>query len=301
MALHELPPDVAFQRIREDADKFSFTRSTVSYRSAIVGLGSLSGKAIQAVGEALLSGLDKLYYRGRLQLIGRQLRSYKGSEEIFPALYKVLFGYQRIGIYPEPVRQNAWSLICLLLEKGNTHIPHFADALLVDETEGRFFLQQLAVYKYSNWKANAVWDSSPELDRGVRSLLLLILQTKPSLIHEEPDITQFLYLCCEGDQAQGNQDQIMDNLWLINPTPSVEDQPLLPYFARNSCGSSLLLCTMWYLYIAPLELSSSSIHSSIQMVLDSFPSPHINIVFTEVHGMLMLRWRSSQLFLVLPT
>ncbi|KAK7682722.1 hypothetical protein QCA50_014105 [Cerrena zonata] len=94
MALHDLPPDIAFNRVEDEADKCSFTMSTVSSRSTILGLGSLSGKAIQAFGEALLSGIDKFYDRRRLQSIKRQLRNERKSQAPFPkAFYKALFGY----------------------------------------------------------------------------------------------------------------------------------------------------------------------------------------------------------------
>lgn len=68
--------------VAADADLLSISSRTQSSRETIVGLGSLSGKAIQAVGEFALRGVGGVYIRGRLRTIGSQIRSSSGSVPI---------------------------------------------------------------------------------------------------------------------------------------------------------------------------------------------------------------------------
>ena len=77
------------------ADDCSFTGSLGSEHS-IRSLGSLSGKAIQAVGEAILGGIDGFIVRRRLHFLTSRIYGVYIPQDSFPqAYYKDLFQYQR--------------------------------------------------------------------------------------------------------------------------------------------------------------------------------------------------------------
>lgn len=78
------------------ADDYSFTGSSLGSEHTIGGLGSLSGKAIQAVGEAILGGIDGFIIRRRLHFLTSRIYGVYIPQNSFPqAYYKDLFEYQR--------------------------------------------------------------------------------------------------------------------------------------------------------------------------------------------------------------
>ncbi len=68
--------------VAADADLLSISCRTESSGKTVVGLGSLSGKAIQAVGELALRGMGGVNIRRRLRTIGNQIRSSSGAVPI---------------------------------------------------------------------------------------------------------------------------------------------------------------------------------------------------------------------------
>ena len=79
-----------------DIDAFSFTRSTIHSRSTVRGLGSISGRAIQAIGEAILTSMDGAVVRARMQYLRTQIMKEKDNAVVFPSSYYTdLFDYQR--------------------------------------------------------------------------------------------------------------------------------------------------------------------------------------------------------------
>ena len=61
--------------IAADADLFSVSCATMSSDGTIVGIGSLSGKAIQAVGEIAIRGMGDINIWRRLRAIGIKVRT----------------------------------------------------------------------------------------------------------------------------------------------------------------------------------------------------------------------------------
>lgn len=65
--------------VAADADLLSISCRTESSGKTIIGLGSLSGKAIQAVGELAVRGMGGVNIWRRIRAIGSQIRSASGA------------------------------------------------------------------------------------------------------------------------------------------------------------------------------------------------------------------------------
>ena len=79
-----------------DVDALFFARSTIGSCSTVRGLGSISGRAIQAMGAEILTGMDGAVVRARTQYPRTQIMREKDSTVFFPpSYYTELFDYQR--------------------------------------------------------------------------------------------------------------------------------------------------------------------------------------------------------------
>ncbi|TCD61333.1 hypothetical protein EIP91_008576 [Steccherinum ochraceum] len=181
--------------IGADADQLSVSRSASNSQSA-VGLGTVSGRAIQAVGELALRGLETVNIAMTLQRISSRMRG-TTTLSMQSADLRDLLELQRIGLYPKYIRRKAWSLLYLVLERGY-HADILSFILGWAAVELQLFLRQLVSHNLTSW-SNLPKDASELRDPQSRvrvsdcihHILLAILQHDAYIVNEIYDIYKF--------------------------------------------------------------------------------------------------------------
>jgi len=121
---------------------------TVTSASSFRGIGSLSGKAIMAVGNLVIKGIEVVEIQGRLRRIATQLG--RDGAGISPAAMADLFELQRAGLYPTKVRRRAMQMVVLVMCRRVAY-QQLVQALLSQPVEEiRMFLEQLWSLKFSS-------------------------------------------------------------------------------------------------------------------------------------------------------
>ncbi|CAL1706474.1 unnamed protein product [Somion occarium] len=101
--------------IAEEADLISLTEVTPSVRSGTtIGLGTLSGRVIMAVGEYAVKGIENVNIRRKLGIASLQLRRTGAvPEQVIDDLLEL----QRMGLYSTSVRERACDLLMAVFIK----------------------------------------------------------------------------------------------------------------------------------------------------------------------------------------
>ncbi|TCD63057.1 hypothetical protein EIP91_006044 [Steccherinum ochraceum] len=133
--------------IESDVASITLSRSSQS-ESTLRGLGTVSGKAIMAVGKFALQSIERVTIQNRLRKISEQLQTEEGY--LTPDMYEDVLELQRIGLYSKRIRLQAWDLILTLMERRRTE--RMVDVILKwPSVEVQLLLRQLSVFKLSGW------------------------------------------------------------------------------------------------------------------------------------------------------
>ncbi|KAH8093070.1 hypothetical protein BXZ70DRAFT_437322 [Cristinia sonorae] len=182
--------------IGADADQLSVSRSASNSQS-VVGLGTISGRAILAVGELALRGIETVNITVTLQRITSRLR---GHGSVLREDVLDLLELQRIGLYPKFVRRKAWALLYTLLGREDTE--HIIPILLSwAAVEVQLFLRQLVSYQLTAWSSmpkglssTAKPGTTMRVSNSICCLFLAILNHDAYIVHEIYDLYKFARL-----------------------------------------------------------------------------------------------------------
>ncbi|KAH8078406.1 hypothetical protein BXZ70DRAFT_661161 [Cristinia sonorae] len=184
---------------------------TVTSASSFRGIGSLSGKAIMAVGSLVIKGIEVVDIRVRLRRIAVQLGR-EGDGLISEAAMDDLFEFQRSGLYPHKVRRRAMELVVLLMCRSSTHEQLVQTLIQQPLNEIHLFLEQLCSLKFNNRIPSLELDDAPRgeyqekrpenLSDRLFDLILSSVKMHPSLlldgVDSVPVFELVLYLCRTG-------------------------------------------------------------------------------------------------------
>jgi len=138
------------RKLEEEADRMSVSGTSFS-ASTMRGLGTTSGKAIMIVGELALRAGERVGMEMKLRRDNFRLR--RDNDRIPRRLLDNILEYQRLRIYPDSIRRQAWSMLDNILKRGNMHICHqIVDIMLRwPQNEVYLLLRQLYTRALSNW------------------------------------------------------------------------------------------------------------------------------------------------------
>ncbi|TCD63064.1 hypothetical protein EIP91_006051, partial [Steccherinum ochraceum] len=141
-----LPVNVELEEL---VDAFSswdaYTISTNSTLSSARGipLGSVTGKAIMAVGNFIIKGVTAVDIQFRLRRIASQLSQEDENVRLSNAALHDLLEFQRIDLYPDSVRRRAMQLAILVMCRRRPYEQFVAGLVEQPDIEVRLFLQQM--------------------------------------------------------------------------------------------------------------------------------------------------------------
>ncbi|KAH8106240.1 hypothetical protein BXZ70DRAFT_1061619 [Cristinia sonorae] len=177
--------------IEADAASLSTSRTFTGTNSTIQGLGTISGKAIMAVGSIVIRGIERVAIQRRLSSIRDHLRRREGfiPREIIHDLLEL----QRVGLYPRSIRYQAWDCLLTLMKRQRTE--HIIDAMLKwPPVEIQLIMRQLLVFKLSEWNLYSghftfASRSMPTIQneylmQSYRNIFNAVLKHDPRLLHD---------------------------------------------------------------------------------------------------------------------
>ncbi|CAL1707053.1 unnamed protein product [Somion occarium] len=168
--------------IAEEAELISLT-GTPSVRSGTtVGLGTLSSRAIMAVGEYAVKGIENVNIRRKLGIASFQLRQ-QGA--VPKQVIDDLLELQRMGLYSAPLRERACDLLmATLIKQGLEETIQLLKQWSAIEIQ--YFLRQFAAFKLTRWHTsgdNTLVTDQLAVTSVCARLIQAVLDKDPTMIH----------------------------------------------------------------------------------------------------------------------
>ncbi|KAF7790951.1 hypothetical protein EIP86_001910 [Pleurotus ostreatoroseus] len=147
-----------FEGVAHEAEEYSVSTSESSSNGSYYGIGYLSGRWIQYIGEVALRGAERMGTAVKLRNIEHELK-HEPPSRWKPQTMETLLEFQRVFfVYADGVRRKAWDLIFFAMEKKGW------EPLVVTieswppkyNMEKRWFIQQLTICKLSGWSVSSL-------------------------------------------------------------------------------------------------------------------------------------------------
>ncbi|KAJ3555389.1 hypothetical protein NM688_g2605 [Phlebia brevispora] len=302
----------SFRGVEDDAAAWTVSDSTSSSESASYGLGYLSGKWIQLLGEKALRGAERMSTGWKLRKIEADVRT-KVPSQWQPDLIKELLEYQRVDfVYPDNVRRAAWDLIFVAMERKGwlpltEALGSWNDNYLMEE---RWFIQQLAICKLSDWSSHPVRDKirvreplpspfqlssaqstsrSLVLTESLAHILLYAIDRHPSMIHEAFSLDTICRILANGISPRASPyvppSLFFDSFASLHPFPDIPSRDVLfeklPGILETYPAAN---CLIQYLCTAPMEKRAADMKTIVDYIVDAirpFAAEHLSQRQTE--------------------
>ncbi|THH23043.1 hypothetical protein EUX98_g8134 [Antrodiella citrinella] len=241
--------------VSSEGSSLSSHGDTVTSASSFRGMGSLSGKAIMAVGNMVIKGIEVVDIQVRLRRIASQLdRDGAGMSSVATI---DLIELQRAGLYPPKVRRRAMQLVMLVMCRRAPYRQLVQAVLQQPLEEIRLFLEQLWCLKISSENLvprliaqlseedNAAYQEKRQSSLSDRfcDLILTIIKKHPSILLDS-DHSSSLFGVVLYSIGMGRGDEIDLSEW---------DETDVQIFIRklNSLRQSawLVLPFVYYLFL----------------------------------------------------
>lgn len=191
-------------QIKREADAMSMTNTIrSSVKSTIAGIGSTSGRAIMAVGKATIRAGERVAVEVKLRRAARAI--WNTSVRVPVHVIEDILEYQRVGLYSDTVRNQAWRLIFGFMARVDFDwsIPVITQTMTHwYSSDISLLLQQMFASASCDWtfypgRESTVLEAPPPLNRiGLSAnflyLISAILEHWPSETHQALTLTQFI-------------------------------------------------------------------------------------------------------------